>query len=304
MKFLNRYWTHLATLVLGLTILAGSLVHATGSSLACPDWPLCFGKFAPAMEGPVLYEHSHRLIAGTAGVLVWISGFLHWFVDTSLRRKVLVMGMMVLIVVQAVLGGITVLYQLPSWVSTLHFLLAHLTFGGFLTLSWAHETDGDALPPGSAFTRWQSALVILAPLLLFFQMGLGAWLRHIGTKGAPMTYQCKLFPFCDPTWIEYMTSYYLSVYWLHRYTAVAVTGVILLLVWSFREYRDNYAALYQLPLAASGVILLQIVVGDLSVRTYLAVSTTTLHSGLALIVFCLLLWHTLILYGRSFLESP
>src|SRR5688500_17033076 len=49
------------TLVL---LLLGSVVHATGSSLACPDWPTCFGTMIPEMEGGIFWEHLHRLVAG------------------------------------------------------------------------------------------------------------------------------------------------------------------------------------------------------------------------------------------------
>lgn len=301
MSLINRYWTHLTTLVLGLTILVGGLVHATGSGLACPDWPLCFGKFAPAMEGPVLFEHSHRLIAGTAGVLVWISGFLHWYNDESYDRKVIVGVMMVLIVIQAVLGGITVLYQLPYWVSTLHFVLAHLSFGGFFVLSWSYETSRSAVPSTASFTSGERTLGLLAFIVLFFQMGAGAWLRHIGTKGAPMEFQCDLYPFCEPIWIQYMTEHFLTVYWLHRITAVIATALILLVLWFFRRFRLEYPPLYQLPLAASGLVLLQVVAGDLAVRTYLSIDMVTVHSSLALILFGLLLWHNLVLYGQFLL---
>src|SRR5262249_30931619 len=52
-----------------LLILIGGLVHGTGSSLACPDWPTCYGTLMPKMEGGVLIEHSHRLAAGTVTCL-------------------------------------------------------------------------------------------------------------------------------------------------------------------------------------------------------------------------------------------
>ena len=58
--------TAAATFVL---LVIGGMVHATGSSLACPDWPLCYGQFFPAMEGGVLYEHGHRLVALAVSVL-------------------------------------------------------------------------------------------------------------------------------------------------------------------------------------------------------------------------------------------
>src|SRR3954466_1741169 len=52
-----------------LLIRIGGLVHGTGSSLACPDWPTCYGTMMPKMEGGVLVEHSHRLAAVTVAVL-------------------------------------------------------------------------------------------------------------------------------------------------------------------------------------------------------------------------------------------
>ena len=55
-----------------LLILIGGLVHGTGSSLACPDWPTCYGRFMPKMEGGVLVEHSHRLAAGTVVIMTLV----------------------------------------------------------------------------------------------------------------------------------------------------------------------------------------------------------------------------------------
>src|ERR1041384_2564730 len=55
-----------------LLILIGGLVHGTGSSLACPDWPTCYGTMMPKMEGGVLVEHSHRLGAGAVVILTLV----------------------------------------------------------------------------------------------------------------------------------------------------------------------------------------------------------------------------------------
>src|SRR5438552_11416810 len=99
-----------------LLILIGGLVHGTGSSLACPDWPTCYGTMMPKMEGGVLVEHSHRLAAGSVMLLTLVL-----LVAISLSRQAahrrlrplaaLAMG---LVVVQAVLGGVTVLLRLPT----------------------------------------------------------------------------------------------------------------------------------------------------------------------------------------------
>src|SRR3954447_1409624 len=102
-----------------LLLLMGGLVHNTRSSLACPDWPLCYGQVFPKMEGGVLIEHSHRLVASTVGLLtVLVAGWLYRRRERRLFRVAL--AAVALVVFQGLLGGITVLYRLPTWVSTTH----------------------------------------------------------------------------------------------------------------------------------------------------------------------------------------
>ena len=105
----------------------GSHVHATGASLACPDWPTCFGTMMPEMTGGVFWEHLHRLWAGALVVLFSIAVVL--VRRARLERPVLFrLGLagIGLLLVQSVLGGITVLFLLPDAVSTLHLALAFL----------------------------------------------------------------------------------------------------------------------------------------------------------------------------------
>src|SRR5438067_3295287 len=120
-----------------LLLFLGSVVHATGSSLACPDWPTCHGTMVPAMEGGVFWEHLHRLVAGGL-ILMWLlTGWLVRNEDAPRRIKRAWAGGLALLVVQAVFGGVTVLLKLPPAVSTTHLGLAFLFLGVATTLAVA-----------------------------------------------------------------------------------------------------------------------------------------------------------------------
>ena len=114
-----------------LLILVGGLVHGTGSSLACPDWPTCYGTMTPKMEGGVLIEHSHRLAAGTVGILTLVLAIMLARSASPEARRLRPFGWLAfgLYLVQALLGGITVLLRLPMPVSAAHTANSLLLFG-------------------------------------------------------------------------------------------------------------------------------------------------------------------------------
>src|SRR5437762_9963142 len=126
-----------AKVVVGCTVLlmlAGSLVTSTGSGLSVPDWPTSYGwsmfTFPPSrwVVG-ILYEHGHRLIASTVGLLTIVLAAWLWVVDPRRWMKRLGVAAVGAVVAQGVLGGLTVLYFLPPAVSTAHAALAEIFFG-------------------------------------------------------------------------------------------------------------------------------------------------------------------------------
>ncbi|MBI4056302.1 MAG: COX15/CtaA family protein, partial [Elusimicrobia bacterium] len=116
-------------------ILAGATVTSTGSGLSVPDWPLSYGQFFPPMVGGVFFEHGHRMIAGTVGLLT--SVLLFWVLAQEPRTwvRVLACSTWFAVLTQAILGGITVLYQLPKLISIAHACLAQIFFCLLVTLS-------------------------------------------------------------------------------------------------------------------------------------------------------------------------
>src|SRR5262249_32897017 len=124
---MSRGLHRFAVLVSGATfvlVFAGGLVTSTGSGLAVPDWPLSFGMLFPPMVGGVLFEHGHRLVAATVGLLV--VALYVWTALAVRKRSVVPLAACALgaVILQGLLGGLTVLLKLPPVVSVAHACLA------------------------------------------------------------------------------------------------------------------------------------------------------------------------------------
>ena len=130
--WLHRY-AKLVSAATVLLIVAGGLVTSTGSGLAVPDWPTSYGwnMFTFPMKhmvGGIFYEHGHRLIASGVGFLTIILAVWIWRAEP--RRWMRNLGFVALgaVCLQGLLGGITVLWFLPTAVSTAHAGLAQIFF--------------------------------------------------------------------------------------------------------------------------------------------------------------------------------
>ena len=131
----------------------GGLVTSTGSGLAVPDWPLSFGQVFPEMVGGVLFEHGHRLAASAVGLLTLVLAV--WVVVSDTRPSIrgLAVAMLVAVILQGVLGGVTVLYKLPLAVSVTHACLAQI---GPVVMTTAKNT----IPTSTAAKAIASALAL------------------------------------------------------------------------------------------------------------------------------------------------
>ena len=162
-----------------LLIIAGALVVGYDAGLAVPDWPLSFGTWMPPMVGGVFYEHGHRMIAAVVGVLTAVLAVWLGWEDPRPWVKSLGIVALVAVVIQAVLGGLTVLYLLPIPILIAHAGLAQIFFCLVLSLalftspSWEQAIQADRTIP-SGFQNLAAA----ATAALFLQLLLGAALRH------------------------------------------------------------------------------------------------------------------------------
>ena len=169
--------TAVATAVL---IVFGGLVTNSGAGLAVPDWPNTFGHNLflfpwAGMVGGVFYEHGHRLLGATVGLLTVALAAALWPRGGALR--VLGVVAVVAVVAQGVLGGLRVVL-LRDELALIHGPLAQAFFAliaalAYLTWPGARTTTlgGDA-----GLRR----LAIAAVGVTYGQIVLGAWLTHAG----------------------------------------------------------------------------------------------------------------------------
>jgi cytochrome c oxidase assembly protein subunit 15 len=187
-------WSILLAFCTLLLVVAGGLVTSRDAGLSVPDWPLSYGKLMPPMEGGILYEHGHRMVATTVGLLTVVS--LIWLFRTERRRWLRWLGAIALgaVILQGVLGGLTVLLLLPWWISTAHACLAQLFFSTTVAIAlftsewWVRGPAAVEEDPRFPIRD----LSLAAPVSVLAQLALGAAARHkaIGSiyhiSGAPI----------------------------------------------------------------------------------------------------------------------
>lgn len=245
--WLNRFAIAVATATVFL-LFAGALVTSTGSGLAVPDWPLSFGQFFPEMTGGVFYEHGHRMVAGSVAILTFI---LCYFIQVREPRnwvRKLSLAAVAVVITQAVLGGMTVLFKLPPAISISHACLAQIFFSISVVIALSTTRYWQQTPTGWQRTEGvrYTPLCLTLNVLFFLQLIMGSTMRHkkagLAIPDFPLVFG-GLFPpeFTFP----------IAVHYGHRVGALLVTIASVLLVMRLFSRQAN-----QLVIIATGGVLL------------------------------------------------
>jgi len=223
-------WHHrYAKLVAACTVLliaAGGMVTSTGSGLSVPDWPTTYGwnMFTFPLSkwvGGIRYEHSHRLIASTVGFLTIILAFWTWKVEPRAWVRRLGFTALGVVILQGLLGGITVLLFLPPAVSIGHAGLAQIFF--CLTITMAVVTSPswrNAVQPVDDATLRKIAAITTA--LVYAQIIVGATMRHNEAGMAIPDFPLAFGHVIPPVWNAKV-----AIHFAHRVGAMIVTVMIL-----------------------------------------------------------------------------
>ena len=303
---LRRYSKFLCVLTLFL-ILLGALVKSTESGLSVPDWPTTYGKFMFAyplnkMAGGIKYEHTHRMLASIVGLLTLILTI--WLLrvkNLSPWVKRLGIFAFLTVVLQGILGGLTVKFFLPVWLSTFHGVLAQTFLMIVIFIAYALSIERHQrwnIEEESFNPRFlQSAIFLMA--MVYIQLIIGNVMRHaqagLAVPDFP-TMGWKLFPTFDQAWLNRINAWrfennldpvnmgQVCIHLLHRFWAFLV---LINILWlnniAYKDCLDRpliLKTLYWLNMA----VILQITLGISTVLTHKEVYTTTMHVTMGAIV--------------------
>jgi heme A synthase len=264
--------TTLATL--GLVILGG-VVRVTDSGLGCPDWPRCHGSFIPPAETEIWIEWSHRLAASVVGMMIFGLAIAAWRTQRDNRLVIMATGAaLTLLVVQVLLGAITVREELPPSIVATHLVTGLLLLSSLIVL-----TMGSFQPDRQPSLESGGTLLHATLLLTIAVMWLGAYMTESGANFA-----CEGWPLCNGAFFPELTRL-VRIHWMHRVLA-ALLGLALGAV-ALRTQRQHGSdsPWSRLAILACVLYAVQVMVGAGNVWTDMANEVSVVHLALGSLIW-------------------
>ncbi len=325
---LGKWFLWISILVVFLVVIGG-IVRLTDSGLSIPEWPIINGSLLPpisdddweavyktyhsVIEGvevdsvyhnaypgiiPIgrfkqmfAIEYFHRFIAAVLGILYIV------LMAKVLRRRemrshfgVRIWIGLALLILQAVMGGIVVKYDLQAEFLAVHLGLAFAFFG---VLFW---TAMNLLKPPDKtktyYSKFLSRIAWTGVVVLFLQVLSGAIVA--GTK-AGLSWNTwpligdYLIPPSNVMWRSYMgilnfIHNEVLVQFIHRWWAFAALIVILFLVFYSLKFKITSRCRIAFRIITS-VVALQVFLGIITLLTKVPATLGVLHLTLGIILF-------------------
>jgi heme a synthase len=279
----NAVWIHRFAIFTAVCCFAllfiGGLVTSHQAGLSVPDWPTSYGwnMFTFPMKdwtGNIFYEHTHRLFASFVGFLILALAIVLQMYEP--RKWVKRLGWFALgcVVMQGVLGGITVLTYLPPAVSSAHAGLGQAVFCltiGIAMVTGKHWEQVTKMTEKSKLGVRTLSLITIC--VVFTQLMIGAVMRHTFSGLAIPT-----FPFApNGSIIPDFTSFGVAINFAHRVGAFVVTIMMFLTARTLFRWHPREKSLVIPMILAMFLLGIQITLGAITIWSQKAVTPTTLH---------------------------
>lgn len=286
-------------LIAFLIITTGGWIRINGAGESCPDWPTCFGTWGfditPEEQGEwweenpdevdsrggnhryttyqIFTEWAHRGLVGIIGILVAYSHYTAWSLRDQIGNKVYRIHFVssVFLVMQAVLGYVTVDLDNAPWTVSLHLFMALIFTVSLLTVGfvWWEKQEGlpdklrvDKISEKLAKYIWYMCIIVLVQLMI------GAYLSTSYHRAACDVGFYKGWPLCQSSILPTLEQFGIILNYGHRVSAVIVGGLLLYLEREANKEFKNSKSIVKTMLKSAGIIyFVNIILGGLYVVT-------------------------------------
>lgn len=262
---------------IGITI-TGSTVRVTGSGLGCETWPKCHPDSLVPVEGlPIVHqiiEFGNRLLTFVVSAAAIAAIVVVYKARRRKELKVYAWASFILVVVQAIIGGISVLLNLRWWAVALHFLPSMALVWLAAMLYSRIKTPDDGTPTRQFPGRIQN-LTLIANIALIVVLITGTMVTGSGVHSGDAAIHME-------SRLQVNTEYMAVAHAMCMYVYLAFTLVV---VWML--YRHGApSATKKAGVVLIAIILLQWVIGVIQFRLGIPRWTVPAHVGMSGVVTC------------------
>jgi cytochrome c oxidase assembly protein subunit 15 len=279
-----RIVADLALVTLTLIIFTGAAVRLTGSGLGCPEWPKCDGgRLLPELQAHTLIEFGNRLVTGVVGLPCLLAA-IGAFRLRPFRRDLVVPAMLLPlgVLAQAVLGGLTVLFDLSWEMVIAHYLLSAALLVAGAVLVWrVHRGPGAVRPVNPR-----------APVILTRALAAFGWYVIVAgtfaTAAGPHAGGAGTHDYVER--LDGLGADTLrTLIHLHGHSAT-VMGLSAVALWAFARAKGVSEGLMKVLTAVCVLIAAQGIVGLVQYHSHLPAAVVWIHASLAAVLWLALVF--------------
>ncbi|MCB1141683.1 MAG: COX15/CtaA family protein [Leptospiraceae bacterium] len=277
----------LLSILIFINIFFGPLVRATDSGLACPDWPLCYGKVLPPPEFRIWMEVGHRIYSGILG-LIYLVLFVYIVKHPFLRKSYATLGVLgsIVLINQVILGKLTVTMLLNPKTVNLHLLNAVLYLLVVFSITLKSNAqlnfqNKDLSLRKLFFKIWNPGISVsfLLFLSIYFQLFMGG---RVSSNYAGLA--CPDWPTCHGVFFPSPMEGQIRFQIEHRFLAYILFLGVLYLMTLIKKTYSTKSPEWKLSILFFFSLTFQITLGVINVLFHLPILITALHTANGVLV--------------------